>query len=47
LFPFFLLLVLRCLAVLFRNLPFVQQLLSTLNTLFLWLHPTDLDKQGL
>jgi hypothetical protein len=26
--------------------PYVQQLLI-LNTLFLWLHPTDLDKQGL
>jgi hypothetical protein len=31
---------------LFRDLLFVQQLLI-LNTLFLWLHPTDLDKQGL
>jgi hypothetical protein len=25
---------------------FVQQLLSILHTLFLWIHPTDLDKQG-
>jgi len=31
---------------LFCDLPFVQQLLI-LNTLFLWLQPTDLDKQGL
>jgi hypothetical protein len=30
---------------LFRDLLFMQQLLI-LNTLFLWLHPTDLDKQG-
>jgi hypothetical protein len=30
----------------FRDLSFVQQLLI-LNTLLFWLHPTDLDKQGL